>query len=270
MTKACLGAVALLLAACTSTSTFSGRSTTRASSPAPPTVTTASAASTSSSPVASGCVPGADYCDTFDDPDSGWPQQNPPHFYARYASADGGTYAMGERTNAAISEDAPYDIINAATDYSVQLDVDASPGPGFGVRDELGFACWEHPVQPGGSVTSAFLLQLSESKATIGLWDETDGSYHEIRSAAAPGALSPTGWTHLTGRCVLGNNAGSPLAELRLAVNGTPVVSASYAKTPTNYDWDIGERVGLLAIGDGSNVYYDNFAVTGRCTAAGC
>jgi hypothetical protein len=224
----------------------------------------------SGSSAPAGCVRGAAYCDTFDDPASGWQEANPSHFYAKYDRFDGGSYAMGERTNAAISEDAPYDITEAAADYSVQVDVDALPGQTFSAQDELGFACWEHPIEAGGGRTSAFLLELSERKATIGLWDGTDGSYHEITSAVAPDALSGSGWTHLTGLCLLGTSTGVPEAQLSLSVNGTEVVTANYDKTAADYDWDVGNSVGLLAIGAGSNVYYDNFAVTGRCTGTSC
>jgi hypothetical protein len=32
----------------------------------------------------------------------------------------------------------------------------------------------------------------------------------------------------------------------------------------------VGERVGLLAVGAGSDVFYDNFAVTGKCAGDFC
>jgi hypothetical protein len=295
MIRTALCVCALVLAACTST--ISGRPSLRTPVPAPASGDTVGSGSAVSGTASSttdlqtrgaeqpsgsagqpsgsagqpgGCVPGADYCDTFVDPHSGWPQESPSHFYARYDSYNGGSYAMGERTNAAISEDAPYDITRAAADYSVQLDVDAAPGQGFGAADELGFACWEHAIPGGDGITSAFLLELSESQATVGLWDGTDGSYHEITSAAAPGALSPTGWTHLTARCLLGSAGGSTQARLSLAVNGSEVVSTVYDKSVNTYDWDVGNRVGLLAVGPSSNVYYDNFAITGKCTSAVC
>jgi hypothetical protein len=262
MIRTCLCAVALLLAACTST--VSGHPSIRTTSTTSTTTSTPDFP-TSSTGAPAGCVAGADYCDTFDNPDSGWPEENPSHFYARYDSIDGGSYAMGERTDAAISEDAPYDITHAAADDSVQVDVDAAPGPAFGATNEVGFACWEHSIAGGDGITSAFLLELSESKATIGLWAGTDGSYHEITSAAAPEALAATGWTHLTGRCQQGTAAGSIQAQLSLSVDGTEVVSAAYGKSVGSFPWDVGNRVGLLVIGEGSDVYYDNFAITGEC-----
>ena len=224
--------------------------------------------SSASTGAATGCVATADYCDTFDNSSSGWPDEDPSHYFAKYDSYNGGTYQMGERTNAAISEDAPYDITQAATDYSVQVDVDAALGQSFTPTNEIGIVCWEHRI--GGGTTSAFLLELSESKATIGLWDGTDGSYHEITSAAATGALSPTGWTHLTALCLTGTSGGSVQAQLSLSVNGSTLVSANYAKSASTYDWDVGDRVGLLAIGEGSDVFYDNFAITGKCAAISC
>jgi hypothetical protein len=218
----------------------------------------------------SGCVPGADYCDTFDDDSSGWPVDNPTHYYAGYDTFQGGTYRMGERTNAAISEDAPYDVTDAANDYSVQVDVDATPGEGFGGTNELGVVCWEHEIEGAGGVTSAFLLELSLTEAKIGLWDGADGSYHEITSAAAAGALDPAGTSHLTAQCIQGTSNGQAQAQLSLSVNGAEVVSVNYAKGLSTYDWSVGEHVGLLAIGEGSDVFYDNFAVTGKCAGDFC
>lgn len=265
-------ALALIVAGCSSTisghpSVSTPRSPVTSSSQA--TSTPDFPSSTSSTGSATGCVAAADYCDTFDNSSSGWPDEDPSHYFAKYDSYNGGTYQMGERTNAAISEDAPFDITDAASDYSVQVDVDAALGQSFTSANAIGIACWEHRIADGGT-TSAFLLELDESTATIGLWDGTDGSYHEITSAPADGALSPTGWTHLTALCLRGTAGGAPQAQLSLTVNGAALVSANYAKSVSNYDWDVGDRVGLLAIGEGSDVFYDNFAITGRCAAISC
>jgi hypothetical protein len=270
---ALVAGTSLALAAAGCSSTVSGHpshrtSVTPATSPRTPSSTAVFPSNTAASGVPTGCVNGADYCDTFEDSSSGWPEANPSHYYAKYDSFGGGSYRMGERTDAAISEDAPFDVTGVANDYSVQVDVDAILGPGFGASNEIGLVCWEHPVPDGASVTSAFLLEISESRATVGLWDGTDGSYHEITSAAAPGALSPTGSNHLTGLCVQSAPGGS--VQLSLSVNGADVVSANYDKSVSTYEWDVGERVGLLAIGEGSDVYYDNFAITGKCAGDSC
>lgn len=274
MIRTSLCALALVLTGCSST--ISGRpGNTPPVAPRTSGVPSTTADFPSSSAASSGtptdCVAGADYCDTFDDATSGWPEANPSHYFAKYDPYNGGSYRMGERTDAAISEDAPLDVTDVANDYSVQVDVDATPGQDFSSTDEIGIVCWEHPIEGGGGTTSAFLLELSESKATIGLWDGTDGSYHEITSASATGALSTTGSTHLTGLCLQGTaNGSAQAAQLSLSVNGTEVVSANYAKSVSAYDWAVGPSVGLLAIGAGSDVFYDNFAVTGKCAGNLC
>lgn len=228
------------------------------------------ASSAAGSPAAGGCAVDADYCDAFDDKSSGWPQTNPSHYYANYDSFQGGTYRMGERTDAAISQDAPYDVTDAANDYSVQVDVDATPGDGFGGNNRVGIVCWEREIEGGGGTTSAFLLQLSETEAIIGLWDGTDGSYQQLKSVPAVSALNPSATNHLTAQCLQGTENGSAQAQLSLSVNGAEVVSVNYAKSSANYDWNVGKHVGLLVVGAGSDVFYDNFAVTGKCAGDFC
>lgn len=188
----------------------------------------------SSGAAAGGCVAGADYCDTFDDPTSGWAVDNPAHYYAHYDDFLGGSYRMGERTNAAISEDAPFDITDAAGDYSVQVDTDATLGQGFGGTNEIGLVCWEHEIEGSGGTTTAFLLEIGLTRATIGLWDGADGSYHEITSEPAGGALTRSGANHLTGQCIQDTSHGSPQARLSLLVNGTQVISTTYDKSVQN------------------------------------
>jgi hypothetical protein len=265
--------VAVLLAGCSGSGTGADK-TSPAHSTAPPSSVVSTPQSstpeeTSSSAAGDGCVTDADYCDTFDDPSSGWPETNPAHYYAHYDTYLGGTYRMGERTDAAISQDAPYDVTDAANDYSVQVDVDATPGDGFGGNNRIGIVCWEHKIEGGDGTTSAFLLQLTETEAIIGLWDGADGSYHELKSVPAR-ALDTSETNHLTAQCLQGTKDGQAQAQLSLTANGTEVASLAYAKSLANYDWSVGESVGLLVIGAGSDVFYDNFAVTGKCAGDFC
>jgi hypothetical protein len=265
--------LAVALAGCTaSTATENSWFPTRSpSSSVPSTLVISSPVVVTSTPVGTGCGIDADYCDTFSDPNSGWPRANPSHFYADYDPYLGGSYRMGERTDAAISEDAPYDITDAANDYSVRVDVDATPGDGFGGNNQLGITCWEHEIEEGGDgTTSAFLLQLSGTAAMIGLWDGADGSYQLLKSVPARTVLDTSATNHLTAQCIQGTASGSTHAQLSLAVNGAEVISISYAKSIANYDWSVGARVGLLAVGEGSDVFYDNFAITGACAGDFC
>jgi hypothetical protein len=243
---------------------------TRSSVPGTTAATTPGSSTPSSPPAAAGCAAAVAYCDTFDDKESGWPQVNQAHYYANYDSYQGGTYRVGERTNAAISQDAPYDISKAASDYSVQVDVDATPGQQFAASNRLGIVCWEHAIPGGGGATSAFLLQVSESRAYIGLWDSVDGSYHELKSAPATDALNPSGTNHLTAQCLQGSDNGSATAQMSLSVNGAKTISVDYAKSAKTYEWAPGASVGVLAIGEGSDIFYDNFAVTGKCSGDFC
>ena len=47
-------------------------------------------------------------------------------------------------------------------------------------------------------------------------------------------------------------------------MNGAAVLHEQYAKSVKNYPWTPGSRAGLLVAGPKSDVFYDNFAVTGR------
>lgn len=228
-------------------------------------ITSAAPASTpagSGAPGASGCVAGAKFCDEFTSHDSGWAAENTANYFAGYDPYLGGTYRMGERTDAALTEDAPFDVVDAAPDYSVQVDVDATPGSTFPSGGFLGVDCWEHAVKDGGGATSAFLLQISGSEALIGLWDDLTGKFHQIAARPAAGVLKSGATNHLTAQCLQGTDAGGAAAQLSLTVNGTKVVSATYARSTKNWEWQVGNKVGLLAVGQGSDVFYDNFAIT--------
>lgn len=211
------------------------------------------------------CSPKAAFCDTFSDTGSGWPVDNAEHFYAGYDDYLGGTYRLGERTNAAISQVAPVEITEIAHDYSVQLDVDATLGSQMPAGDIIGFTCWEHEIEGGNGATSAFLIEVNQTEAKIGLWDDVTGDYHEIASKPAHGVLDPSGTNHLTAVCIQGNGRSGVEAVLGLKVNRKVLVTAKYAKTAKTYDWSVGKQVGLLAAGEGADVFYDNFAIRSQC-----
>ena len=58
--------------------------------------------------------------------------------------------------------------------------------------------------------------------------------------------------------------AGGTEADLTLTVNGAAVLHEQYANSVKNYPWTPGSRAGLLVAGEKSDVFYDNFAVTGK------
>lgn len=205
------------------------------------------------------CPSYAKYCDQFADTSSGWPAQNTSDFFAQYDSFAGGTYRLGERTNATITEDAPLDITSISPSYGVKIEVDAIRNQTMPGGDDEGISCWEHPAKSGGG-TAAFLFFFNSARVEIGLWDGEDGSYHRIAQKAVS-LLHTDGQTadHLTADCIQ-NGDGS--AGLAMSVNGQVVLSASYAHSVHDYEWDPANKVGLLAGGQGADVFYDNFAVS--------
>ena len=251
-----------------STPTPSPTTSTASTSPAPLTspVTspvTSSVVSTVTSPVTSssaanglGCPTDATICDTFANTTSGWPTENETNYFAGYDPYAGGTYRLGERTNATISEDAPFNV--STNDYSVRVDVDAIRHAGMPGADNEGIVCWEHPAKSGGG-TAAFLFFVNAARVEIGLWDGEDGSYHTIAEKQMA-VLHTDGHTpdHIAAECVQTDGG----AGLAIAVNGRLVLSKEYANGTTTYEWEPSNKVGLLASGQDSDVFYDNFAIS--------
>ncbi len=222
-------------------------------------------ASSGSSAGGGSCVSGAGYCDTFGDASTGWAVENKPHFFAGYDKYLGGTYRVGERTAATVSEPAPTDITKLAADYSVQVDVDAVLANTMPATSSFGISCWEHASSDGSS-TAGFVFLVSATNTSIGLWSDTDGAYHEIVSQPTPpGALKTDGTpNHLTATCVQDRSSGSVQAQLGISVNGASAVTTTYAKSVKTHTWAVGTHAGLLASGLGSDIFYDNFALTAK------
>lgn len=224
-----------------------------------------SAAETSATPTAtaenvsqtSGCPATAAYCDDFTDKNSGWTDNNATNYYQTYDSYMGGTYRMGERTDHTATADAPFDINKVSTTSSVQIDVDAVLGDSAPTSSELGIICWDQPTKDN-STTSSFAFFVGQQTASILLWDQYDGSKHDIVSKDVSTGLQPRKVNHLTAQCVQ-SDAG---AQLQLAVNGQPVISTTYGRGTNNYAWSVANKVGLLVAGTGSDVFYKNFAVS--------
>jgi hypothetical protein len=263
-------------AACSSTTGGKGTSSPSPSVPATSSGASPSAtgfpstpAASSSTPATGGCPTGA-YCDDFSSSGSGWPVENKQHYFAQYDPFLGGTYRMGERTAATASEVAPFEITKIASDYSVQVDVDAVLAKTMPAPTSFGVSCWEHATKDGSS-TGAFVILVSSTKASIGLWSDEDGSYHSITTKPVDGVLKTDGTAnHLTVTCIQGTSGGSAQAQLAVTVNGTQVASANYAKGVSTFAWAVGPHIGLLASGESSDIFYDNFVITSKCQGEFC
>jgi hypothetical protein len=236
------------------------------SSPSEPPASSPSEPASSSTPSNAGCS--ADFCDDFSSKSSGWATGNERHFFSRYASYQGGTFEMGERHDSILTVPAPYDITKAAHDYSVQVDFQMYVGSGSAADAIYGLSCWNHKTDSGDS--AAFLFYITETGVQIALWDNVDGSEHILKKKSWSNVLLPAPKANsVRVLCLQRSNRGGPLAELGISVNGNQLIDF-YPKTTKNYDWGTGNRVALLVGLTGSNVFYDNFQITGDCKGSYC
>ena len=265
--NATLAVAALVLAGCASTVSGhgSGGSASSASSGFPSSSASSSLGSASSSSASGGGGPqscsSAAYCDDFSNASSGWPVDNKPHFYANYDTYLGGTYRIGERNDATVSEDAPAKASSISADFSVRLDVDAVLGQHMAKTNAAGMVCWEHTAKDQTS-SSAFLFTISGDTAEVGLWDNTDGTYHVIQSKASAVLRFDGSVNHITITCKQDTSTGTPRADLSMTVNGQPSLQAGYASNATNFPWTIGDGIGVVASGNGADIFYDNFGAS--------
>lgn len=246
-----IGGVIVVLAACTS-------GTDRAkTTPAGPT-----RAAATSSAATRGCPSAAGYCDTFDGVGPGWAVENEPHFFAGYSTYLGGTYRVGERVGAIVSEPAPADVAAISTGYGIRLDVDAVPDATMPAGASFGLSCWEHPARDARNV-AAFVFLVSATTTRIGRWSDIDGAYHDIVTAPTPGGPTIGGRAnHVTATCVRSRSGAAAVARLAISVNGVRAAATTYAGHGGADGWSVGRHVGLLAAGRGADVFYDNFALT--------
>jgi hypothetical protein len=224
--------------------------------------------STTSASGSGTCPSTAKYCAQFNGSSEGWPEVNNADYFAQYDSFGGGSYRLGERTQATVVEEAPVDITNISHDYSVEIDVDATPYRTMPLSTSAGIDCWAHK---SNGHTSAFLFFVNPSTVEIGLWDETTGAYHKIASKSDAGLVKTDGSVnHLTAACVQASHGGGATAELGIKINGTVALVTHYDQSERNYSWSVAPNVGVLASGQGSDVFYDNFAVRSLCHGEFC
>jgi hypothetical protein len=232
----------------------------------PSTPTTAPATQPPSTPSSGGCA--AAFCDDFSSSSSGWDTGNEPHFFSKYSSYLGGTLRMGERHDAVLTVPAPYVITKAAADSSVQIDVDVILASDTARHSLYGVSCWNHAAHNGE--TSAFLFYVSHGGAQIVLWDNADGSEHVLKHKSWSNVLRPGPYRNVMRvLCLQRHNRGGTVAELGMSLNGK-VLTAFYAKSTKHHDWRVSDRVGLIVGLNKSDVFYDNFAITGECKGSRC
>jgi hypothetical protein len=204
----------------------------------------------------SDCAEGA-YCDSFDDPASGWEEEDTPGYVTGYDDYLGGSFRMGIRENASHAATAPASVSALAADYGVRVDVDTTTGPEMPDTGAYGITCWNHPTTDGAG-DAAFLLYVDASSAIIGFWDDVSGEYVQVAEEPLSGELRPGQANHLTATC----RREGGRARLRLQVNGAEVVTATYGQDG-DHRWAVGDGVGLVTAGEGADVFFDDFVLSG-------
>ena len=255
--KVCLGAASVALGGIVVSgcaSTVNGHGSGQPSSSSSSSSVSSSPVSSSSSAPSQSCA-GAHYCDDFSNASSGWPSEQETHYYADYDTFLGGTYHMGERVQRTVWENAPVKVTSISADYGVTASVDATAGPNMAHDSSAGLVCWEHDTQDGQSA-SAFLFEVDATVAEVGVWSDKDGEYTSI-SKKNTTLFSYSSTNHLTIGCA---KSGTQ-AHLTMSVNGQSVLDTTYAAGGASAPWKVGDGVGLVAGGKGSDIFYDNFGV---------
>ena len=234
--------------------TTSATPSTSAATPAStPPSTTATTATTATTVATGGCVTGAVVCETFDTDTAGWTDDNSADSFAGWDAYQGGSYRMVIRNGSAISVRGPYDITDSSPDYGVQIDVDALLGTDAPSGSGVGVGCW------GSDDTDTYFeLLLDDQSAYIAL--VSAGDVHVLDKEPAAGVLDTAGVNHLTAQC---QQSATGDADLALTVNGQQLASVQYANSVQSFAWSVGPQVLLVADGAGTDVFYDNFAITG-------
>jgi hypothetical protein len=203
------------------------------------------------------CARGASYCDTFDDPGSGWPSVNGDSYHAFYTN--GGTYRIGETGNAVTSVTSPQDIAFTQS-YSVRADVDVTAkelpaGGSFGVE------CYRRAIPGSDGKYSGIDLRIGAQRAEVVLLDESTGAEHPLAHSALPTTLEPGRTTHATFDCA---RTGTGV-DLTVWLRTTPLLHLRYAGSRAHWPWQWTNDIALETAGPGTDVIFDNFALTSLC-----
>ncbi|GAB2463212.1 hypothetical protein [Jatrophihabitans fulvus] len=201
--------------------------------------------------------PGASWCDTFSDEDSGWESHEPTStsdFTSGYDTATE-TYHLANPQPGLNYATAPVRTTGFTPTGSVQLDVDL--GTRNAASGGAGFVCWSATAR-NGTGYSGFVLTLTSSVAIISVRSATDGVDHVIAKRTGVSGLTSGTSQHLSAQCVQRAD-GSAFLAMRL--DGTPLVSTTYANSTSTYSWSVSPEVALQVHGP-ADVYFDDFAVS--------
>ncbi|SDP29361.1 hypothetical protein SAMN04515671_3595 [Nakamurella panacisegetis] len=225
------------------------------------------AASSTSVPAAvvgrQGCPSGAHWCDTFDKGVGGWATANTTDFYANFLAYEGGTYRLNQRAAGIAMISSPHSIVDVSPDYGVTVAADVGTTGIAGQNPGFGLSCWNTAISGGGDGAYAFIVTAADATLVFFAAGQNGAVFATKKLAAGVVHASPVGrvaWNHLQISCA---QTGGGNAHLTLSVNGHPTLSVDYpGKSDTAGPVDPGPGYGVLASGKGTDLFYDNIAVT--------
>jgi hypothetical protein len=156
---------------------------------------------------------------------------------------------------------APMQISDLSPGYGVKLQVDATPGQAFPDDAAWGATCWTRDL--GGGRVAGFGAQVQHDALTVGLYDDRSGAFAPLRTAREDDLTGAGKKSHLTLRCVQDAASGSAVAHVSARVGGT-TVAVSYDSGADHQPWTPADGLGLVAAGQGADVFYDHVVVTAQ------
>ena len=170
-----------------------------------------------------------------------------------------GSYRLGARESGSWSLTAPMKLSDVSSDYSVQVDADATMSQSFPDEAAWGATCWTRPLASGR--VAGFGVYVQPQKITLGVFDQFTGAFKPLKTHDSEGLVKPGEKSHLTMTCREDTAADSPAAAVKVQINGKPTIAVTYARSVKNFGWQTADGIGLLAAGKGADVFYDNVVI---------
>jgi hypothetical protein len=201
-------------------------------------------------------------CYDFTDDSEGWPEVSDDQHFAGHDVYLKGSYRVGVREPGSWSLTAPLRISDLSPDDGVLVDVDATPARTFPADAAWGATCWTRDL--GGGRVAGFGAYVQADALTVGIYDDKTGAFDALQKKTDEGLSKPGKKSHLTLRCVQDTSSGSAVAKIRAEVNGSTAASVTYDHSAGHRAWSVADGLGLVAAGQGADVFYDHVVVTGQ------
>jgi hypothetical protein len=204
--------------------------------------------------------PTSSRCYDFTDDSQGWPEVSDDQHFAGHDVYLEGSYRVGVREPGSWSMPAPLRIRDLSPGYGVKIEVDATPGRSFPDEAAWGATCWTRDL--GGGRVTGFGVDVAPDVLTVGLYDEQTGAFHPLKTERHDGLTKAGKKSHLTLRCGQVASSGTAVAKISAQLDGSAAVAVSYDSSPGHDPWTPADGLGLVAAGQGADVFYDHVVVT--------